>query len=105
MQLSVRFAGRVNEPAARVDPGLWGEPGSGDPVAPELINHSPSAGMYAIAKRVPAGEPPASPAASQSDDGGGGVGGRGPTPRGLGQSLGPDPVGDRGSVDIASSSN
>jgi hypothetical protein len=38
------------------DPGLWGNPVTGDPVAPQLIEQSPYAGMYRLASRLTAGD-------------------------------------------------
>jgi transglutaminase-like putative cysteine protease len=39
-----------------IDPGLWGNPVTGDPVAPKLIESSPYAGMYRLANRLTAGD-------------------------------------------------
>jgi protein-glutamine gamma-glutamyltransferase len=38
----------------RIDPGLWGSPESGDPVAGRLMLHSPYTPMYRLAKRIAA---------------------------------------------------
>ncbi|HEX4759502.1 MAG TPA: transglutaminase domain-containing protein [Thermoleophilaceae bacterium] len=41
----------------QIDPGLWANPVSGDPLAAKLIESSPYAGMYRLANRLTAGAP------------------------------------------------